>query len=284
MEQRIDSRIRLPFGYREVTLEQFQDYYGKYNEILNVEEQSKKSIKDLEIEMEHAKVDFGVIHAEYEFGENAQLLNEKVAEVVLASKGKFKGFGTINLERLQPMDMIETVHQIRELGLAGINLQPPFFNVNPLDRRLYPIYATAHSLGLIVSFHTGIHYSLTNTLEHSNPIYLDTIAVDFPGLKMIACHSGWPWIPEILAITRRHANIFLDFGGISPKYIQQEHSGWEEIFHTMNNLLKRQILFATDWPVIPMEQSVRMWEESSLKEDTLQHLFYENANNLFKFV
>lgn len=279
----IDSRIRLPYAFREATEEAFEAFYGKYNQLLNVFENNQKNIDDLISEMDQAGVTYGVIHAEFEFAEQATRLNEQVAQLVAHSNGRFKGFGTLQLDRLHAIELVKQVEQIHALGLIGINCQPVFFNVNPLDRRLYPAYVRAAELGLIVSFHTGIHYSLQHTLEQSNPLYLDTLAVDIPDLKIIACHSGWPFMQEILAITRRHQSIYLDFGGISPKYIEKPNSGWDVVFETMDNLLQRQILFATDWPVMSPIDTVKRWETTQLKEETKQALLSNNAARLFGF-
>lgn len=82
---------------------------------------------------------------------------------------------------------------------------------------------------------------------------------------MIACHASWPWIPEIVAVARRHPNLLLDFGGLAPKYIGKPGSGWEMLYHFMNNLLQDQLLFATDWPAFSPERAVSEWKELNLK-------------------
>lgn len=276
----IDLRVRLPKEYRTVSPEEQAEFYGKYNELLNVIKNSEKTADDLLKEMDAAKVDFAVIHAEYEFGENADELNKAVASLVTEHPQKFAGFGTVNLKKPQPLDLVRQAEEIHTLGLKGINLQPVFFEISPLDRRLYPLYATAHKLGLILSFHTGIHYSLNHAIKENSPLFIDQLSVDFPGLKIIACHGGWPWTQEMMAIARRHSNVFLEFGGVAPKYIAQQGTGWEPIYSALPNLLEDQILFGTDWPVLSMKRAKDEWELMGLKEATLNKLFYENALKL----
>ena len=280
MTQIIDVRTRLPDEFRTITPKEKAAFYGMYDEILDVYKNSTQKTQDLLSEMDLAGVTHAVVHAEYEFGEDADDLNEKVAALIRMYPDKLSGFGTVNLADLQPLKLLEQAKFIKASDLKGINLQPIFFDVDPLDRRLYPLYAYAAENNLIVSFHTGIHYSLKTSIIKNNPIFIDQIAVDFPSLKIIACHGGWPWIGEMLAVARRHRNVFIEFGGIDPKYIAKENSGWDSLFDQMDNLLSKQVLFSTDWPVISMKKALESWQKTDLKETTLQALFHTNAHKL----
>ena len=279
----IDARIRLPFEYRKVSEEEQLNFYAKYNEVLHVGTTTTKTTETLLEEMDEAGVTHGVVHAEFEFGENANQLNQAVAQVVEDHPDRFKGFGTVQLDDPRPMKLVKQAQEIKQLGLIGINLQPVFFDIDPLDRRLYPLYSVAHELGLILSFHTGVHYSTAHPFQKNSPMFIDQIAVDFPGIKIIACHSGWPWTNEMVAIARRHANVYLEFGGVAPKYIAKNGTGWEPIFSTLNSLLSKQILFGTDWPVISMERAKEEWLAMGLQEKTIENLFSDNASRLFGF-
>lgn len=278
----IDMRMRLPDEFRDITLEEMQDFYGKYNEVLDVYSHQETSATDLLTELNNNQIDIAVVHAEYEFGENATHLNERLANLVATYPTQLIGFGTVDLQVLQASVLVKMVDKIHALGMKGINLQPIFFDVDPLDRRLYPLYARAEQLGLIVSFHTGIHFSLKNSFVQNNPLFIDQIAVDFPQLHVIACHAGWPWTSEMAAVARRHANVYIEFGGLDPKYIGVPGTGWDALFTLMNNLLSDQILFGTDWPVISQETAIQGWQQSGLKEEVLEKLFYKNAQKLLQ--
>jgi len=54
-------------------------------------------------------------------------------------------------------------------------------------------------------FHVSINYS-TNTMEVERPISLDVVTQDFPELKMIAGHGGWPWVNEMVANLLKYLN------------------------------------------------------------------------------
>src|SRR6266545_1903761 len=108
------------------------------------------------------------------------------------------------------------VARASELGLRGINIQPSFFGM-PIDHaQLYPVYAKACELGLGVGVHTGINYTSHLPIKHDHPLQLDQVACDFPDLMLVACHAGWPWTAEMVAVARKHPNVHLEFGGLAP--------------------------------------------------------------------
>lgn len=278
----IDVRVRLPEEFRNTKEESIKQFYGRYDEVLKVLSKKNKTLDDLMKEMKEAKVEFAVIHAEYEFGDMADDLNKAVSEIVKTYPDQFAGFGTVTLTDLSPMKLIKQAEEIASNGLIGINLQPVFFNVDPLDRRLYPLYAAACQYGLIVSFHTGIHYSTNHSIIKNSPLFIDQICCDFPDLKVIACHGGWPWVHEMVAVARRHENVFVEFGGIAPKYIGRANSGWDLLYDYMNHLLSDQIIFGTDWPVISPVRALEEWQALHLKPETFEKFTYLNAVNRLK--
>ena len=95
------------------------------------------------------------------------------------------------------------------------------------DRVLYPVYAKADELGLQVAVHTGINYTVSYPIRNDQPLQVDQVACDFPGLVLIACHAGWPWVTEMVAVLRKHPNVYAEFGGLAPRYVCEPNTGWE---------------------------------------------------------
>jgi len=282
LNQVIDARIRLPAEFRPSDSRgSLDNKNSRYDEILNLSVHKEKSLTDLKKEMESVNIVHGIIHAEYESGDPADELNAAVAKLVKENPLMFSGFGTVSMEYLQPLKALKQLETIKNLGLIGVNLQPSFFNIAIDDKKLYPVYAKAKELDLFVAIHTGINYSEVHPMRYEHPMLLDQVLCDFPGLKVIACHASWPWIAEIVAIARKHSNLLLDFGGLAPRYIAHPSSGWEMMYHFMNNLLSDQVLFATDWPAFPLERAVSEWKQVNLKEEVLNKLFKDNACRVF---
>ena len=275
----VDFRVRLPTEFRP-HVELPPEYVDQYDAVLSLEARRDLTLSDLLAEMDAAGVEYAVVHAEYEFGDPADELNEAVGALVKRMPERFSGWGTVSLGPLRVMRAVAQVARTAELGLRGINIQPSFFGM-PIDHgQLYPVYAKACELGLAVGVHTGINYTSHLPIKHDHPLQLDQVACDFPELTLVACHAGWPWTAEMVAVARKHPRVYLEFGGLAPKYVGAAGTGWEVMFRFMNSLLSQQVLFGTDWPVITMARALDEWRGLGLKPAVLDALLSGNANRL----
>lgn len=279
MDPIIDFRVRVPSAVRP-PISAGGDVYTQYEAVLDIGNGWHKDMDELLAEMDEAGIGHAVLHAEYEHGDYADALNEEVAEQVRFRPERFSGFGTVSLEPLSVMRAVHQVERVAALGLKGINVQPSFFGHAIDDRLLYPVYAKATELGLAVAIHTGVNYSRRHPIEAERPVRLDQVACDFPEATLIACHAAWPWVPEIVAVARRHPNVLIDFGGLAPKYLGVPGSGWEMMLRFMDRLLRHQVLFATDWPVFPQRRALEEWRGLGLRAETLDALLHGNAGRL----
>ncbi len=277
----LDFRVRLAAPERP-QLQAPPEYVSQYDAVLDVSARSALSTEDLLSEMASAGVARAVVHAEYEHGDIADELNSATARVVSEHPGVLVGFGTASLEPLRVMRAVRQVEAARNLGLVGINLQPSFIGLPMTDRRLYPLYAKAEELGMVVALHTGVNYTVHQPIANDHPLQLDQVACDFPGLLIVACHAGWPFAAELVAVMRKHPSVFADFGGLAPKYVNAPDSGWSVMRRFMNSLLRDQVLYATDWPVFPMARAVAEWRSSELRAEVLAGLFRANAERLLQ--
>lgn len=277
----VDFRLRLPVELRPKDQRSTPAHIlGRYDSILGVEATSSRSLSELLEDLGRHSIAHGVIHAEYEFGDPADAMNEAVARLCAEEPRLFSGVGTISLEDLRVSRALDQVRRVSEYGLIGINVQPAFFRLAPTDRRLYPVYALASELDLIVALHTGINYSTSMPMANDHPAHLDEIACDFPELRLVACHAGWPWATEMAAVARRHPNVYLEFGGLSPRYVAERGTGWDVMYRHMGSLLSGQILFASDWPVFPLDQALTEWRATSLSGPVKAKLLSQNAKKL----
>lgn len=277
----IDARVRLPQEFRQNNQYGAFDT-GQYDKILGLSEKMNQgTLQNLLDSMERNSISFAIMHAETEGGESADFLNSALAKVVSENKNKFLGVGTVDLQTYSPATMLRQLNESKDYGFKGISIQPAFFGLDIHDRILYPLYAKAEEIGQAVAIHTGVTYSRKHPIAHEKPEYLDQVACDFPDLRLIASHSGWPWASEMAAVASRHPTVYLEFGAIAPKYISKPGTGWDAIFALMPNRLKSQILFGSDWPVLQQDRVIAEWENSGLDQSTLTALLHDNSAALF---
>jgi hypothetical protein len=130
-----------------------------------------------------------------------------------------------------------------------------------------------------VTIHTGINYSSDRGIDYGRPLYVDDVACDFPGLRIVLNHGGWPWVAESVAIARKHASVYIEIGGLAPKYIAMAGSGWEVFAKFADSLLQDQILFATD-SMIPFARAVSEARALPFKPAVIDKLMGANAARL----
>ncbi|MFB9833091.1 amidohydrolase family protein [Actinoallomurus acaciae] len=112
----------------------------------------------------------------------------------------------------------ELTRAVEELGLQGLKLYPMYDHYAPADRDLaFPIYERACELGVGVMVHMGTTSAKDTVLDYGRPGALDEVARRFPGLPLLVCHVGFPWVDECLAIVARHDNTYVDISMFATK-------------------------------------------------------------------
>lgn len=281
----IDARVRLPQDRRRgSTYDVPARQAEQYDRVLDLTQKMNSGTLTGLLEVLDAEgVDQAVMHAESEGGEDADALNDDLRRVLDEHPERFIGIGCVDISQSSPTAVVAQAVRAHERGLVGVSFQPAFFGRDIDDRHLYPLYSRAEELGLVVAVHTGITYSRLHPLRHERPELLDQVACDFPDLRLIACHAGWPWATEFAAVARRHPTVFLEFGGIAPKYVARAGTGWDAMFGMMANVLRDQVLYGSDWPVISPSRALSEWRASGLPTAALDALLGGNARRLFEW-
>lgn len=178
----------------------------------------------------------------------------------------------------------ELERNVKELGFKGFYVSSFRDGIYANDKKHYPFYAKCVELDIPIRFHTSMNYASDKAMDLGRPIYLDEVARDFPELTIIAGLGGWPWVPELVGLARRHANVFLDLAAHRPKYIAKPGSGFEMMLQFGNTLLQDKVLFASSWMTLslPLKQVIQEMNELPLKDSVKQKWMHDNAARLLK--
>jgi predicted TIM-barrel fold metal-dependent hydrolase len=182
---------------------------------------------------------------------------------------------------VDPHDGPSAVARLRDLaaaGAKGLKLHPSLQAFAPDDRAHYRLYEAAAELGLPVIFHTGqtgIGAGLPGgrgiKLRFSDPMLIDDVAADHPALTIILAHPSVPWQDAAISIATHKANVYLDLSGWSPKYFPPQ------LVRAANGLLKRKVLFGSDYPVITPDRWLADFAALDIKPDVRPLILRDNA-------
>jgi len=258
-----------------------------YYDVYSMTPEIQQFLQDFKTEdfiamMDAAGIDVAVLLGEdQETTFNKKVPNDIVAELARAYPERFVGFagvdphkGEVGVEGLRK-DVIG-------LGLRGAMISPWEHLMFSDDERYFHIYETCIELDIPIWIHTSFNLSRQIPMEYGHPLHLDRVAVKFPDLKIIAGHAGWPWVTEMVAVAWRHPNVYLEISGIRQKYMGLPGTGWEPLIHYGNSVLQDKVLFATAWPLLPLEQAVQDVRNLPLKEEVKAKWLGENARRLLQ--
>jgi predicted TIM-barrel fold metal-dependent hydrolase len=211
-----------------------------------------------------------------------RISNEEVAESAAEHADVCIPFASIDPARGR-MGVREARRLIRDFGVKGFKFHPTIQAFYPNDRGCYPLYEVIAEAGLPALFHTGqtgIGAGMPGggglRLKYSNPIYLDDVAADFPGMPIISAHPGVPWQDEQLSVALHKPNVYIDLSGWSPKYFEAK------LVQYANTLLKDKVLFGSDNPVIDPDRWLAGFEKLPIKPEVRPLIMKENAVKLLR--
>ncbi len=181
--------------------------------------------------------------------------NDYLASIISKYPDRFIGFAGIDPRRGK--DAIIELERCEKMGLKGVKLWP-LTGFYPDDPSFYPFYERVQELKLPIFCHTGIGPAYTY-LKYNNPVYIDTIAVDFPDIKIIMAHVSQPWVNEALAVAAKNENVYIDISSWQLNYYKVPISLQQTLAQAKIICGIEKILFGTDWPLFHPLISQKEW-------------------------
>jgi hypothetical protein len=198
---------------------------------------------------------------------------EEVAQYTRAHPDRFVGLAGYNPFRIK--DSLKEIEvAVRDYGFKGVYVHIYGFDLPLHDPRMYPLYAKCVELDIPVSMQVG-HVLEAMPSEHARPMYLDRIACDFPDLRMIGAHTGWPWVEELISVAYKWENIWLGIDAWMPKYLKPE-----VIQFIGSRMGQDRCLWGTNG--LPWKESLDQVEQLGLRPEAKRKLLRDNAVELFR--
>jgi predicted TIM-barrel fold metal-dependent hydrolase len=147
------------------------------------------------------------------------------------------------------------------------------------DRRfdhadLYPYYALCAELDVPIAMQAGTSGGLFPS-ECGQPIGIDRPAIYFPDTRFVLSHTGWPWVPEAVAMALKFPNVFLGTGAYPPRH-------WDPAVLTfLTGPGKRKVLFGSNFPTVGHAKALAQVDELGLDDKVKQALLGGTARRVF---
>ena len=275
----VDFRVRPPFGgYLNTNI-----YNDRQRTIGMVKAQGFTPSKSLTSaswdsflhERDQSKVDVCVVPGRFTTPAYGQIANEDLAVLVRQHSGKFVCFAAVDTASPQAADRLEEA--VRDLGLAGLTLDPgfydpPFYADDPLFE---PLYRRCARLGIPVMVTYSGHAG--PDIGYADPVRIDRVAAAFPDLSIVVVHAGWPWVPQILGVAFRRPNIYL-----SPDMYMVNMPGATQYVEAANGFLRDRVFFGSSYPFLPFDEAIAFYTRLPFKPDVLPAVMGSNAARLLK--
>ncbi|MGI4879433.1 MAG: amidohydrolase family protein, partial [Janthinobacterium lividum] len=209
-----------------------------------------------------------------------RISNEEVAKFATDNSDIMIAFASIDPHKGK-FGAIEARRLIEDHGVKGFKFHPPMQDFHPYDRMAWPLYEVIAEYGLPAIFHTGHSGMGTGMkggggirLKYGRPMMVDDVAVDFPDMKIILAHPGWPWVDESLSMALHKSNVFIDLSGWSPKYFPKQ------VIQYANTQLRHKMLFGSDFPLIRPDKWMEAATEVGFRDEVMPGILRDNAAKL----
>ena len=222
--------------------------------------------------MDDAGVEFGLIPAQ-DFGVSAVGYDDVSA---IASEAPDRLFG---LAGINPFDIAAGVGKleraVEELEFVGAHSYPHWFGLAPDDRAFYPFYMKCLELDVPIQIQAGICFQ-----RHKRNVgradAFDAIAVDFPELRIVAIHTGYPWERELIAAAWKHPNLTIGCDTHHPRTWSRD------LIDFIAGDGHEQAVFGTNYPELGFGDYIDAIRALGLDDAALQGLLSENARRIYR--
>lgn len=204
---------------------------------------------------------------------NVMISNDEIAGFVAQAPDRLVGVGSVDISK--PMQAVREIRRcVEDLGFKAIRVLPWLWEAPPTDRRFYPVYVACCELG--VPFCTQIgHTGPLMPSEVGRPVYLDQVALDFPELRIVGGHIGYPWTEEAIALVTKHENVYIDTSAYTATRYPLP------LVEFMRGHGRRKVLFGTNYPMIDPAKALEGLDSLGLDDEAKSLFLSGNARQVF---
>jgi hypothetical protein len=196
--------------------------------------------------------------------------NGEMAEIVESNPDRF-----MYQANMSPIKFKGVKNTIRELEFWAKEKKAKIFKylctedtcIN--DPELWPFYEKCQELDIVLDIHTGMSWCPPQASKYADPILLDDVCRDFPDLKVVAFHMGYPYCDQLNMLAMGHANLYVCLSLLVPWAITAPRKFAKIIGEALRWIGKDKIIWGTDYAgfAVQVKCAVEGWREFQIPED-----------------
>ena len=169
----------------------------------------------------------------------------------------------------------EMEYWVKEKGAKIFKFYPPedtYIN----DPDLGPFYEKAQELKIVLDIHTGFCWVPPGKSKYALPILLDDVAREFPDLKIVAFHMGYPYCDDLNMVAMGHPNVYLCLSVLIPWAVSAPRKFATIIGEALRFVGPDRIIWGTDYAgfAVQIAAAVQGFRDFQIPEDMRQGYGY----------
>ena len=201
--------------------------------------------------------------------------NESILKYTTKWPDRFTGIVSVDLTN--PVKACQDIdYYVKKHKFGGVRVVPWLWDKPVTSRYYYPLFVKCVELDIPFCTQVG-HTGPLCPSEVGRPIpYIDRVALDFPQLKIICGHIGYPWTEEMIAVAWKHKNVYIDTSAWLPTYYPKN------LLHFMNSYGRKKVMFGTNYPQMTFKRCVDECMKLPINKTSMQLFLSDNARRVFK--
>ena len=174
-------------------------------------------------------------------------------EYLLESVRKYPDFLT-GLASAEPLDKANRLNRqaldyvekaLTEYNLKGVLFTPPYGQYYSNDKTIYPFYELIESKQAVCQYHHSaqIGPAISAPTKYANMFLLNDVIIDFPNMKIVVEHIGYPWSEHLFILMANDENVYTD---LAMMYDRPMKTVWSLVLAKEYGVIDR-VMFATDY-------------------------------------
>jgi len=108
------------------------------------------------------------------------------------------------------------------------------------------------------------------------------VARDFPELRIIMSHGGYPWVLEACLLAWKYENVYLELAAHRPRYLAEPGTGWEPLLRFGQTTIAEKVLYGSGSFLLqrPLAALVAEFRALPVRPAVMERWLYGNARAL----